>query len=264
MPRPPRLSIGRLSRTLHEDIPARATAPTPTWTSRGAMVPLVLLLLGVGNGLWAPRLAAQQAPVKGPPAATDEQPAAQDWKPLFDGASLAGWEVTPFGGHGEVDVEDGVIVLGMGSPLTGITYQRDFPRCDYEVQVEAMRIDGVDFFSTITFPVQDAFCSLVVGGWGGAVVGISSLDYADASENETTKFMRFEPKRWYRIRVAVRSDRIEAWIDDRQVVDVSIRERRLSTRMEVERSKPFGIASYETRSGLRTIQLRALPATTKP
>jgi hypothetical protein len=264
MPKPKRPWIAPPSRTSHQDIAARVTTCALLWTDRPAMVPLILLLVGLGNGLWAPRLAAQQAPVKDPPAANDEQPAAQDWKPLFDGASIAGWEVTPFGGHGEVAVEDGVIVLGMGSPLTGITYQRDFPRCDYEVQVEAMRIDGVDFFSTITFPVQDAFCSLVVGGWGGAVVGISSLDYADASENETTKFMRFEPKRWYRIRVAVRSDRIEAWIDDRQVVDVSIRERRLSTRMEVERSKPFGIASYETRSGLRTIQLRALPATTKP
>ena len=29
--------------------------------------------------------------------------------------------------------------------------------------------DGSDFFCTTTFPVGDAFCSFVVGGWSGTV-----------------------------------------------------------------------------------------------
>ena len=40
---------------------------------------------------------------------------------LFDGKTLRGWKPSPFGGHGDVEVEDGKIVLGFGEPLTGIT-----------------------------------------------------------------------------------------------------------------------------------------------
>ena len=145
-------------------------------------------------------------PKRRPPRRLEEPDArAAKWKPLFDGKTLAGWKVTEFGGQGEVVVEDGSIVLGMGSSLTGITYEKkDFPKCDYEIQLEARRLDGVDFFSTLTFPVQDSFCSLVVGGWAGAVVGLSCIDHADASQNETTRYMKFNKGQWYRIRVEVR------------------------------------------------------------
>jgi hypothetical protein len=152
-----------------------------------------------------------------------------------------------------------MIVLEMGSSLTGINLKDSFPQCDYEVRAEAMRIDGIDFFCTMTFPVKDAFCSLVVGGWAGVVVGISSIDGFDASENETTCYEKFENGKWYRIRLRVREDRIRAWINDKQLVDVDIRERKLSTRSEVDLSKPFGITSWETRAGIRKIEYRRLP-----
>ena len=155
-------------------------------------------------------------------------------------------------------VEDGVIDMGMGSSLTGITYAGRIPKCNYEVRVEAMRIDGIDFFSTITFPVKDSFCSLVVGGWAGAVVGISCINRADASENETTSYMKFDAKKWYHIRLQVGEDRLRAWIDDKQVVDLDLKDRQLSTRPEVSLSEPFGIACWETRAGIRKIELREL------
>jgi hypothetical protein len=181
------------------------------------------------------------------------------WKPLFDGKSLAGWKVTNFGGQGEVQVEDGSLVLGMGSSLTGITSeQKDFPKCDYAIQLEARRLDGVDFFSTLTFPVRDSFCSLVVGGWAGAVVGISCIDHADASQNETTRYRKFNKGQWYRIRVEVRRDRIQAWIDDEPVVDLNTAGRKLATRIEVRLAQPLGITSWETRAALRGIQYRLL------
>src|SRR5205814_186133 len=91
--------------------------------------------------------------------------AAQDWKPLFDGASLEGWKETPFSGHGKVRVEDGAIVLGKGL-LTGITWTGKFPTSNYEIRLEAMRVEGHDFFAGITFPVHDSFCSWINGGWG--------------------------------------------------------------------------------------------------
>ena len=83
--------------------------------------------------------------------------------------------------------------------LTGVSYTNELPRIDYEVSLEAMKIDGSDFFCGLTFPVDNAFCSFIAGGWGGGVVGLSSIDGMDASENETTKYMKFDASRWYPI-----------------------------------------------------------------
>jgi hypothetical protein len=178
---------------------------------------------------------------------------------LFDGKTLNGWKVTNFGGEGEVLVEDGKIVMEMGFSLTGITsLRKDLPTTNYEIQLEANRLDGVDFFCTLTFPVKDSHASLVVGGWAGAVVGISCIDDKDASQNETTKYEGFKSEQWYRIRVRVLDKRIQAWIDDKQMVDVNIEGRKLSTRPEVDLSRPLGIAAWETRSALRNISLRKL------
>jgi hypothetical protein len=180
------------------------------------------------------------------------------WKDLFDGRSLAGWQITKFGGEGEVYVEDGRLVLDFGSPLTGVTYERELPTVDYEVRLQAMRVEGSDFFCGLTFPVNDSHCSFIVGGWGGGVTGISSIDGMDASENETTGYMEFTQKTWYDIRVRVTRNRIEAWINDQQKVNQEITDRRLSTRIEVDLSRPFGIAAYDTRAAVRNIQVRSL------
>ncbi|MCX6914393.1 MAG: hypothetical protein NT167_15275 [Verrucomicrobia bacterium] len=114
------------------------------------------------------------------------------WQAMFDGHSLAGWHETAFAGHGDVHCQDGVIVLGMGNPFTGVNWTNDFPKVNYEVAFDAMRVMGSDFFCGLTVPVGDSFCSLIAGGWGGSLVGISSLDGMDASENETTKFVTIE------------------------------------------------------------------------
>lgn len=185
---------------------------------------------------------------------------AQRDRSLFDGETLVGWTVSDFFSPGLVGVRNGSIVLGRGDPLTGITWAGDFPRLDYEVTLEAMRVEGTDFFAAITFPVADDPCTLVIGGWGGSVVGLSSIEGADASENETARWMEFENGRWYRIRLRVTSEKIEAWIDDEQVVDFPHVGRLLSVRVEVLPSRPFGIATWQTTAALRNIQLRALTA----
>ena len=175
---------------------------------------------------------------------------------LFDGNSLKGWDITDFGTQGDVYVSGDKIVLGMGDGCTGITWKEEFPDADYEVTLEAMRVDGNDFFCGMTFPAGKDPCSLIVGGWGGAVVGLSSINGMDASENETTLIRQFEKDRWYRIRLKVTEDIIQIWIDDEIVVDFTIGDNFLSVRPEVELSKPFGIASWRTTAAIRNIRLR--------
>jgi len=146
--------------------------------------------------------------------------------------------------------------------LTGINYVGgEIPTVDYELRLEAQRLEGTDFFCGLTFPVRDAHCSLIVGGWGGSLVGLSSLDGQDASDNETRQTQSFRAKQWYPIRVQVRSDRIRVWIGEEQVIDQNIVDRKLSLRPEVELSKPLGICAFETRAALRKIEIRKLVAT---
>ena len=179
-----------------------------------------------------------------------------EWTPLFDGATLGQWEQTAFGGEGPVRVHDGAIVLEMGDPLTGITWTGQALPPAYEVALEAVRMAGSDFFCALTFPVGPSHCSLILGGWGGTTVGLSSIDGRDASENETTRQMRFDDKRWYRVRVAVTATHIRAWLDDQPIVEVATQGKRIGIRPEVDPSRPLGIASYRTRAGLRDIRLR--------
>ena len=188
------------------------------------------------------------------------QPAAPaDWKPLFDGKSLEGWRETPFTGHGKVGVADGAIVLGNGV-MTGITWTKPFPKFDYEVRLEAMRVGGNDFFAGITFPLHDSHCTWINGGWGGMVVGLSSLDSMDAAENDTSTTHVFETGRWYALRLRVTYDRIQAWIDEEPAIDAYVGDREVGLRPgEIDLSRPFGMASYSTTAKLRKLEYRLLP-----
>jgi hypothetical protein len=183
----------------------------------------------------------------------------ETWQPLFDGKTLSGWKSANFGGEGKVHVRNGQIILETGVMLTGVTSTRtDLPRTNYEISLEAMKLSGTDFFCGLTFPVAADSCSLIVGGWGGGVVGLSSIDGEDASENETSQGMDFATRRWYRIRVRVSSEKIQAWIDDKNVVDLPIKDRQISIRPEVELSRPLGIAAWITEAALRDIKIRRI------
>jgi 3-keto-disaccharide hydrolase len=187
-----------------------------------------------------------------------------EWKTLFDGNTLTGWKVTDFAGHGDVRVENGKLILAMGAALTGINWTNPLPRMDYEIALEATKVDGSDFFCGLTFPVAETYCSFIVGGWGGGVVGISSIDSEDASMNETTKYMGFEKGRWYKIRVRVTRNKIEAWIDQEKTVDLDTTERKITMRYgEIELSKPLGVATWTKTAALRDIKMRSVEATAK-
>jgi hypothetical protein len=198
-----------------------------------------------------------------PFAAGAASPQAQgqgEWEPLFDGKTLGKWKKTEFGGEGDVTIDNGEIVMAAGNDMTGITWTGDVPRENFEVEVKARRLSGNDFFCGLTFPVGKLHCSFIVGGWAGAVCGLSTLDGEDASGNDTMRIRDFETARWYTVRVRVTVDRIQAWIDDEVFADVKTAGRRIGIRPEVDMSRPLGVSSWRTKAGLKDLRLRRLTA----
>ena len=194
-------------------------------------------------------------------AVANAQPRVLKTQSLFDGKSLSGWKESDFSGHGESTVKDGVISMPAGTSLTGVTWTNPFPTMNFEVELDAMKVEGSDFFCGLTFPVGKGACTFIVGGWGGGVVGISSIDHMDASENEATRYMAFKPKQWYHIRARVTPNRIQCWIDKEEVVDVRPNGREISLRAgEIYLSQPFGIAAYQTEAALKNLTLKTLDA----
>ena len=124
--------------------------------------------------------------------------------------------------------------------------------------MQAMRVEGRDFFAGITFPVGDSFCSLILGGWGGTVIGLSSVNDEDASQNQTSQSMEFEQGRWYNVRIRVTDATIETWLDDRQIIKQDLKGNKITIRVEMEPSLSLGVASYRTKAALRDIRLRRL------
>jgi len=216
-----------------------------------AAFPVLLLAAGLA-GTVAPLVSAEKPP---------------QWRSLFDGRTLGAWAQSGFEGEGAVKIENpfrggpGAIILEQGVTLSGVTWTKssELPRTNYEVELEAMKLHGEDFFCGLTFPVGASACSFIVGGWGGMVVGLSSVDHFDASDNDTTMGMEFKDNRWYRIRVKVTEGKIEAWIDDQQMVDLEITGRKITLRWgEIDKSLPLGVAAYMTRAAVRNIRLRPL------
>lgn len=180
-----------------------------------------------------------------------------DWQSLFDGKSLEGWREAGFKGHAGVRVEEGAMVLDAGTPMTGATWSGAFPKSDYEIRFEAARLKGNDFFASLTFPVAESFCTWVTGGWGGDIVGLSSIDGWDAADNETRTYFTFETGHWYRFRLHVTAERIEAWIDDKPVIQVDIAGRTIGLRFtDMKLSAPLGFASYLTKGAVRKVEYR--------
>lgn len=234
----------------------RASAPSG---SRQRRRPIVLAFAAIVVALEFGSCSAEPQP--------ERRPVAEGWQSLFNGESLGGWAKAGFEAEGEVSVVNrfrgagGAIIIEPGTTLSGIRWLNGatLPRTNYEITLEAMRLAGGDFFCGLTLPVGSSACTLVVGGWGGEVVGISSIDRLDASENETTREMAFNDNQWYRILVRVTDDRIQAWIDTRKMIDVATAGRTIGLRPgDIQRSLPLGIATYMTRAAIRDIRLRRL------
>ena len=199
--------------------------------------------------------------VRGNRAMAGEDPPASPPKKrvLFDGKTLDGWKKTESYKAGEVKVEAGTILMEAGGPMSGITSTRtDLPTTDYELTYEAKRRSGDDFFAAATFPVGKSYITLVNGGWGGSVTGLSSLNGAGASENETRRFVKYQNDQWYKFRVRVTDEVIRCWVDDQEVVAVNHHDVQVKTRLETRANQPLGFATYRSEGALRAVEIRML------
>lgn len=190
-----------------------------------------------------------------PEAPQSEAPQSGPWTNL----DAEDWRALAFGGEGQVDSAGGRLLLGVGAPLTGVRWPGAAPRGDYELELVATKLQGHDFFVGLTFPVGSEHLTLVLGGWGGALCGLSCIDGQDASGNSTKFFQAFDLDRAYRVRVTVAGSRVRCAIDGQTVVDVDTAGHELSLRTEVEACAPLGLATFLTRAELRGIRWRRSP-----
>ena len=116
-----------------------------------------------------------------------------------------------------------------------------------------------DFFCGVTFPVGEQHLTLVLGGWGGAVCGLSSLDGQDAAHNETRWLMHCERDRPYQVAIRSTLERVEVRIDGELRCAVDLQGRRLSLRAEMEICRHLGFASFATRAAYWDLRWRPLP-----
>jgi hypothetical protein len=174
----------------------------------------------------------------------------------------AKWAKSDFHRPGKIHMDKDVLYLGTGDDMTGITWQGPLVKTNYELSLDAMRVEGEDFFCGLTFPVGEDSCSLILGGWGGSIVGLSSIDSEDAANNATTTTIKFVKGQWYHVRVRVYGEKIEAWLDESKIVDVVTTGHQIGIRWEIEPTVPLGIATWRTTGAVRKMEMKAL--TEKP
>lgn len=195
------------------------------------------------------------------PEVKKAEPVVPNWD-LLDAQNAAQWQQAGIPDEGKIDLTNGELTLHAGEPMTGARWDgwtKSMPETNYTIEYEAMKLEGDDIFGMVTFPVgsHQSHATFVLGGWGGTVTGISSIDFQDANENQTRAEQRFEKGRWYQVKVEVREDEIKVWINDRLVANTYIKGRKVTLRPGfVDHCIPFGFATYGTTGKVRFVKVK--------
>ena len=217
-------------------------------TKRGKIITLIAAVCAViAMVSWENRLQDYQ-PIDVP----------EGWESLFDGKTLTGWKNINRGGQDQPYIRNGVIVLPMGTYgiMTGLCWVGDsLPTDNYTVYYEARRVTGSDIFAGLTFPYQDSFASLIFGGWGGIVNGLSSIDGYDASGNETTQLFSFRNNQWLPVTLRVTSDSIRAIVGSEQVVDIATAGKYIHLRSDLL-DTGFTLWTYRSSGEIRNLRIK--------
>jgi len=185
------------------------------------------------------------------------------WVSMFDGKTMAGWRVVEEGvcdDPGEVSAKSGRMLLAEGGSdrSTSISWMGPVSRTNYEIKLEAMRLDGSGCLCHVAFPVGDSLCMLIVGGDGTWV----ALDRVGAEreykQNITARSMTFEQDRWYLIHLRVTPADIAVWIDNRKVIDLPLTKHEVQIPSEWTVLRPLGLGTWQSTSTFRNIFIRQL------
>ena len=180
---------------------------------------------------------------------------------LFNGKDLTGWQRISFEKAGEVRaLENGIIECNDGDPLSGIVYTNNLPATmNYELSLEAKRVEGADFFVALTIPVEENFCTVIIGGWGGSLCGVSCIDGKDAGLNKWSKDVKFKNDTWYKLRVRVTSGVLQVFLNEdlyKARIEYGEPERlSLRERGNIHLCTPLGLATYYTKAHWRNFTL---------
>ena len=199
--------------------------------------------------------------------AADKQPTdLGDEIKIFDGKTLKNWTTVKkfdFEQHGKIEVRNGSIHLEEGRPATGIAVKTKIPKSNYEISFRARRVKGSDFFCGLTFPIKKEFCTLILGGWGGQIVGLSNIDSFNAAENNTTQVIDFKNGQWYKVRLRVTDEFIRVWIDGEQIIEVEANHHKFTIYWEQEPVRPLGIVTWYTHGELKDLKLHKVKVNAK-
>ena len=227
----------------------------------------ILLFVAAFVMLWTVSCGSRQQG-QGKQSVAEDEPAVQSvpegWESLLDRKTLAGWDVVRSGGEGEPYVKNGTLVLPMAvsGTSTGVYWVGDsLPVNNYAIYYEARRVEGNDIFGGLSFPYGDTFATLIIGGWGGIVSGLSSIDGYDASENETTKHIYFKDNQWYAVQLRVTADSIRAVVDTVRVVDLATAGKRIHLRGGTSAAS-LTLTSYRSTGEIRNLRIKRLQQTT--
>ncbi len=185
--------------------------------------------------------------------------AAAQTQNLFNGKDLTGWKPIDLEGAGAVKVlPNGIIECAAGDPISGIVYTNTPLRMNYEITFDAMRVEGSDFFASLTIPVETNACTIIIGGWGGGLCGISCVDFIDASENQWSEYKELKNNIWYNLRVRVTPGVLQIFLNDTlygarvEYLDP----KRLTLRWgDIDKTAPLGISTFVSRAWWRNFKL---------
>jgi len=184
----------------------------------------------------------------------------EGWQSLFDGKTLDNWKILRYGGNGEPSVRNGVLIIPKPTDgvMTGVCWVGDpLPVNNYEVYYEARRVAGSDIFAGFTFIYDDTAASIVFGGWGGVVNGLSSINGYDASENETCQRFSWSNDRWYPVLLRVTPDSIRASVGLDIIVDIATAGKDIHLRADYL-DTGFTLWTYNTTGEIRNIRIRTI------
>ncbi len=254
----------RRSKTLGP-MPDERGGPRPTTSTSTVTKPVVPPTSAPRVGPVPPKkpITAVAVAKKGPTIEPEPPtPKPGEWVDLFDGKSLKGWKVVAedsFAPHERCGLKEGHLFIDPQGRVTGICWDDTFPTQDYEVAFEAARLSGSDSFCAVLFPVGKAECVLLLGGYGGNVVGIGRVDGRTSNQNPTTTRASFRNTQWYRIRLRVTQARIETWLDEEKIIDFETAGHTFDMGSpQWAPLRPFGIAANLSQGAVRNIRLRRI------